>query len=160
MRAGRMRRPASRCWVVARRSGSCATVASHGGMLRSTCGKRAARPRPRSCEFKFGESAIRGLVYDFVYAARLLSRECLSDWNPTAALEALDLKLVDHAIVNGCCRYCDARKQHRHAKVVQMRRDVEHVLPGQRRSRLFEDMRGQKGSDIAVDDATVARVAL
>ena len=48
--AGTMRRPASRCWVGAPRSGSCATAASPGGMRRSTYGRRAVRPRRRWCK--------------------------------------------------------------------------------------------------------------
>ena len=88
--------------------------------------------------------------------ARLLSRNRLADRNPTAALEALDLKPVDHTVIRGTRRDRDARKQHRHAEVVQMRGDVEHILPGQRRSRLFEHVRGQKRGDVTVDDATVA----
>jgi Protein of unknown function (DUF1348) len=47
MPAGRMDRPARRCWVAARRSGACATAASRCGMQRSTSGKRAVRQARR-----------------------------------------------------------------------------------------------------------------
>jgi len=68
----------------------------------------------------------------------LLSGDRLSDRNPAAALETLDLKLADHAIICWGGRYRDAGKQHRHPKVVQMGGDPHEVLPRQRRSRLFQ----------------------
>ena len=41
-----------------------------------------------------------------------------------------------------------------------MRGDIEHVLPGQRRSGLFEHVRGRIGGDVADSNAAVARIAL